>query len=449
MRVLLIQPPLEDFYTTPIRLYPLGLLYTASVFQKLGCRVGILDSLSPLKKRSLPIPPVFSYLKPFLEKNSLLFKGYYRFGLFEEQIIEHIEAYRPEMVGLASQFTAYYQSVAELAVAIKENLGIPVFIGGNHASVFKAEIKKRSPQIDYVLEGPAEKAVPSFVASLKTPGMRTEPMDWKDIVPAHELLSGQDYKIGRKNYISLTASRGCPYRCEFCSVHAMFGQKIEYRPVENVLSEMRWNYQNKKVRIFNFEDDNLSFNTEWFKRFLKAVIEDPVLDSVELTAMNGICYPTLDKDSLVLMWQAGFRQVNLAFVTQDQDLRQKYRRPAHRPDFERLVAYAQKLGFFITVYVIIGLPDQSYGEIKASIDYLLNLGVLVGPSVFYLPPGSRLFGRLELPEKLAAEWNLYRSSAFALETKHLRRAQLVELFSYTRKRNLENRQNYSGPKTKN
>lgn len=54
-RVLLIQRPVEDFYTTPIRLYPLGLLYVAAILRKFGMEVKILDSFNPLKKRKIPL----------------------------------------------------------------------------------------------------------------------------------------------------------------------------------------------------------------------------------------------------------------------------------------------------------------------------------------------------------------------------------------------------------
>ncbi|OPZ66965.1 MAG: hypothetical protein BWY83_02739 [bacterium ADurb.Bin478] len=91
--------------------------------------------------------------------------------------------------------------------------------------------------------------------------------------------------------------------------------------------------------------------------------------------------------------------------------------------------------------MIIGLPEQTYSEIKESIDYLLSLGVLVGPSVFYIPPASALYRRLPLTDAMRNQWSLYRSSAFAVETEHVTREQLVELFAYCRRRNLEQREN--------
>ncbi len=437
MKVLLIQPRLEDFYTTQIRLYPLGLLYAAKVFEHSGWKVDILDCLMPLKKKRIPIPKNFDYLIPFME-NPYFFKNYYRFGISDEEIVSRIKASSPDLIGISSQFTAYYQSVEELARLIKNNFHLPVFIGGNHATAFSQEIKLRTPEIDHVLIGPAEDCLPKFLRELGF-NPAQEPVDWKRMIPGHYLLAGDSYRIGKKNCVSMIASRGCPYSCEFCSVHLMFGREINYRLLEQVIQEMRWNYAQKNVRIFNFEDDNLSFDRQWFSQFLKEACRDSVLKDIELTAMNGICYPTLDDEILIGMRRAGFKQLNLSFVTQSPELKRKYHRPQALYNFESLIRTAQKLGFFITVYVIIGLPGQTFEEIKTTIDYLLELGALVGPSVFYLPPGSKLYERLQLAPEIKNNWNLHRSSAFALETELLSRAQLIELFSYTRMKNLEKR----------
>ncbi len=437
MKVLLIQPPLEDFYTTPIRLYPLGLLYAARIFLDSGWEADILDCLSPFKKRRLPIPKSFDYLIPFME-NPYFYKNYYRFGISEQEIVSRIRASSPDLIGISSQFTAYYQSVEELVHLIKKNFRLPIFVGGNHATAFTEEIKARTPEVDHILSGPAEDCLPEFLNELGFNSIKG-PVDWRTIRPAHHLLLGDFYRIGKKNCVSMIASRGCPYSCEFCSVHLMFGRKINYRPVEEVIQEMRWNYNHKNVRIFNFEDDNLSFDRQWFLQFLREVNSDSLLKNVELTAMNGICYPNLDDEILTEMRRACFKQLNLSFVTQSLELKRKYHRPNTTYNFERLVRTVQKLGFSITVYIIIGLPGQTLEEIKTTIDYLLELGVLVGPSVFYLPHGSKLYERLQVSPEIRNNWNLYRSSAFALETEHLSRAQLIDLFSYARMRNLEKR----------
>ncbi len=437
MRVLLIQPPLEDFYTTPIRLYPLGLLYAAGVFREAGWDVRILDCLSPLRKRRLSVPKELGYLEAYLQ-NPYFFKGYYHFGISEPEVISRIRTFAPDLIGISSQFTAYYQSTEELVRLIKKHAEARVMIGGNHATVFAKEIRERTPEVDAVLIGPAEDCIPGYLASQRL-SRDFDRLDWKTLRPAHDLVPSESYKIGRKNYVSLTASRGCPYECDFCGIHKMFGRKIEYRPIESVIEEMRWNYTHKCVRIFNFEDDNLSFDRRWFLDFLNALTQDSGLRGIELTAMNGICYPTLDEEILEAMRRAGFRQLNLSLVSRNEALRAGHVRPRDSGNFESLIRKARELGFFVTVYVIIGLPGQTYDEAKRTIDYLLSLGVLVGPSVFYLSPGSRLYDEIDVSPEIKNNWNLYRSSAFAVETKELSRAQLLDLFFYVRKRNLNSR----------
>jgi anaerobic magnesium-protoporphyrin IX monomethyl ester cyclase len=443
-KALLIQPPIEDFYTTPIRLYPLGILSAAAVLEKAGWTVRILDCLAPPKKRKIPVPGKFSYLGPYLD-DPLFFKHYHRFGLSDDEILARTLEFSPDLIGISSQYTAYFKSVEELARLLKANLDVPVVLGGHHATVFAGAVRERLPLVDAVLEGPAESALPGFLSTSgalgerRAPPEKASPADWKTLRPAHHLVAGPDYRIGRRNAVSLSASRGCPHGCEFCSIDRMFGRRVSYREVGHVVEEMRWNHRHKGVRIFNFEDDNLAFDRSWFLSLLEAVSGDPILRGVELTAMNGLCHPDLDEDVLKAMTGAGFRRLNVSYVTRSADLRKGYGRPGGGRDFATLVRAAQGAGLHVTAYVIIGLPGQSYREIKDSLDDLFGLGALVGPSAFYLPPGSPIFEKIRVPADVRDDWDFYRSSAFAVETETLSRPDLVELFLYARRRNLERR----------
>jgi radical SAM superfamily enzyme YgiQ (UPF0313 family) len=436
MRVLLIQPPIEDFYTTPIRFYPLGLLYVAAILQGRGHEVAVLDCLTPFRKRQRTVPADFRDLIPLFQNRPLLFKHYYHFGMTHEEVIMAARDWQPDLLGWSSLFTAYFDQVEELARQIHERLGIPQFMGGHHASAFAGQIRERLPFLDAILTGPAESSLPTYMARWDKGSVH--PIEWRSLAPAHGLLAGAEYRIAKKHYVSMTASRGCPFRCDFCSIHALFGHRIEYRTVESVLEEMRWNCRHKQAGIINFEDDNLAWKREWFLSLLRGVQADPVLQNLELTAMNGLCHATLDQEVLEQMRRAGFKSLNLSFVSNDEEIRRQYHRPAHH-EFAEIVRHAQQQGMFVTAYVIIGLPEQTYDEIKAGIDYLLDLGVLVGPSVFYIPPASPLFERLSVQDATLQNWRMYRSSAFAVETPHLSREQLLDLFQYAREKNVQAR----------
>lgn len=441
-RVLLIQPPLEDFYTTPIRLYPLGLLYVARVFQKLGFQVEILDCLNQQRKRVRPLPEKFSYLRPYLGQ-PLFFKNFQHFGLTVEEAVLKAGGSCPDFIGINSSFAAYFSTVSELARRLKEKYHLPLIIGGNQATAAAAEIKERAPWVDLVVGGQAEMVLPEFLrqAGFLPAGQEAEPFDWKELQPAHELLWPGLYRIGKKNYVSLQASRGCPHHCSFCNVHLVFGRRTDYRPVPSVLEEMRWNYKRRQVRIFNFEDDNLSANPDWFREFLEAVASDEVLKGSELTFMNGLGPENLDSELLALMKRAGVRKLDLSWVSGNPSLRQRHHRPQKKDEsqFFDLLKEARRMGFFITVYLILGLPGQTKKEIIETTEKLLALDVLVGPSVFYLTPGSELHRTLPLPPEIRSDWDMYRATAMAVETEELKRRDLIELFLYIRRRNLEKR----------
>ncbi|MCX7973209.1 MAG: B12-binding domain-containing radical SAM protein [Candidatus Aminicenantes bacterium] len=453
-RALLIQPPLEDFYTTPIRLYPLGLLYTARVLQIYGWEVKILDSLSPLRKKRISLPEKFAYLQPYLN-HPYFFKNYYRFGLNKEKIISIVKEYSPDLIGLSCSFAAYYKSVDELANEIKKNFSTCLIVGGNQASCLPEEIKKRTPTIDAIIVGPAEISLPLFLRNnFPQDGLKktvqshrpdeilleaSESIDWKKIWPAHELVKPHLYRIGQRNYASLQASRGCPFQCTFCNVHLVFGRQFECRPIESLLQEMKYLYRHHQVRIFNFEDDNLSLNREWFKEFLKTVKKDSELKEIELLAMNGLSYDTLDEELLSLMKTAGFRQLDLPLVSGQEELRRKLKRPERKGGeyFWEIIRLAKKLGYFITVYLIIGLPGQTKAEIIETASRLWQEKILVSPSIFYLAPGSEIDQTLTISEEVKNDWDKYRSTAFALETEELSRDDLISLFLYLRQKNLE------------
>lgn len=463
-RALLIQPPLEDFYTTAIRLYPLGLLYVAAVCEQAGWEVKILDCLTPLRKKEVQLPRKFSYLRPYLS-HRLFFRRYYRFGLSLEKIIREVKEFSPDLIGLGCSFTAYFRSAAEVAEEIRKQWDRTIIAGGNHASCFPAEIVSRTSAIEAVLAGEAEKTLPGWLREKFDDGegrfyspkiARGEKeldsaeatIDWREIVPAHHLLDPNLYRIGQKNYASLQASRGCPFSCSFCNIHVVFGSAHNYRPVSSLLKEMLYLAENHRVRIFNFEDDNLAFNREWFEEFLRAVKTEKRLRGAELLAMNGLSYDTLNEELLALMKEAGFRRLDLSFVSGNPQTRKRLRRPELRgsDDFWQVVKIAKKLGFFVTVYLILGLPGQTEEEVKDTAARLWENNVLIGPSVFYLAPRSEIYETWSIPEEVKNDWDMYRSTAFALETPELSRQKLIGLFLYLREGNLRRKEKIYGSK---
>jgi len=115
MKVLLIQPPVRDFYDTDIRLQPLGLCMLEAVVKKALPHVEVIikDYHQGFGRRTLPLPSELAYLRdyyPYHDSSPFsTFHNYYHFGASFEQIGEEAARKKPDLVGISCLFSAYYR----------------------------------------------------------------------------------------------------------------------------------------------------------------------------------------------------------------------------------------------------------------------------------------------------------------------------------------------------
>ena len=169
MKVLLIQPPVQDFYDTDVRLQPIGLAYLKAAVNKHlpGVEVIVKDYHGGCGRRTVTIPKELLYLKdyyPVADKSPFsTFHQYYHFGKPFDAIEREIREIRPDVVGISSLFTPYYRESLEIAARVKKHLNIPIVIGGSHASAVP-ESMLASPSVDYVIRGEGRETVGGAVA---------------------------------------------------------------------------------------------------------------------------------------------------------------------------------------------------------------------------------------------------------------------------------------------
>ncbi len=180
MKVLLIQPPIQDFYYTSIRTQPIGLAYIASSLRKDGHAVGMLDCRANGKKE-IPIPPELSYLKEFYPSNDrspfALYSGYYHFGMNWEQIRQEIVRANAGVYGISSGFTPYHGEALTIARIIKEwDASKIVVMGGAHLSADPEGVLK-SPLVDYVVLGEGERRLQLLLKKLEKNGEAATTID--------------------------------------------------------------------------------------------------------------------------------------------------------------------------------------------------------------------------------------------------------------------------------
>lgn len=454
MKIVLVQPPIRDFYDTTIRLQPIGLAYLKSALQKnlQDVSVVIKDFHQGWGRRTIPLPRALQYLSDFYigpdRSPFSAFHRYYHFGASFDTVALEVQKEKPDLVGISSLFSPYYREVLHCAEEIRKKIDVPIIIGGSHVSCDPLSIL-RHPFVDFVIRGEGERPFVEFIKAFqkgknwehvpnlgfkKGDDMILNPMEENylpEIIPPPDFsdLSTNSYLFEKKPLCFIIASRGCPYQCGFCSVHATFGRCVRRRTAEDILDEIESRYS-AGYRVFDFEDDNLAFDAQEMKRLCRMLIKAFSEKHVRFLAMNGICYWHLDPELLQLMRKAGFSHLNLSLVTLNKEVNKKIRRPLDRDRYCAVVKEAFRLGFQITSYQILGLPFETLDSMAQTLVFNARLPVLLGASPFYLTPGSPI-------AENSGEFNddrlfLARLTALGAETEHFKRQDIYTLFITTR-----------------
>lgn len=453
MKLVLIQPPIQDFYDTTLRLQPLGLAYLKAAVKKHlpEWEVVIKDFHQGRGRRTVCLPKELAYLKSYYawpdQSPFSLFHHYYHFGASFETIAREVAQEQPDLVGISSLFSPYYREVLRCAEVIKKKLSCPVVIGGSHVSAVP-ELMLKNPAVDWVIRGEGERPLVELIkARLQGRGFRQVPgLGYKqagrlifnslgDPYPIEELpwpdfsdLDKESYVYEKRPLCFIITSRGCPHHCSFCSVHRTF-PGYHRRSAQSVVEEMKIRYQGG-YRVFDFEDDNLTSNREEMTSLCQKIIQTFPVGEIECLAMNGISYQGLDAGLLVLMKAAGFTHLNLSLVSANPLIRKKTFRTQGMEHYLRVVGEAARLGFRIVSYQILGLPDESLDSMVQTMLLNSRLPVLLGASPFYLTPNTPIAERFPLP----TEEDIYKSrlTALAIETDQFERDDIYTLFIATR-----------------
>ncbi|MSR78047.1 MAG: B12-binding domain-containing radical SAM protein [Candidatus Omnitrophica bacterium] len=454
MKLLLLQPPIQDFYETDIRLQPIGLCYLKAAVKKFLPEINVVikDYHQGWGRRTIPIPRELAYLKEFYpvqDKSPFSsFYHYYHFGAPFEVLAEEVAREKPDLVGISSLFSPYYREVLQCAEEIKKRIPVSILAGGSHVSACPEQMLAH-PAIDFIIRGEGEKPLVEFLKAwiagqsfenVSNLGFKKEGQlilnslqeNYEfEKLPHPDLsdLSPAAYLYERRPLSFVITSRSCPHRCTFCSVHKTFGLRFRRRTSADVLQEIITRYQ-EGYRVFDFEDDNLTYYKDEMKQLCLDLIELFPEKDVEFVAMNGISYLSLDTELLRLMKEAGFTHLNLALVTSDTTVRETTKRPHTIEKYLEVVHEATRLGFEIVSYQILGLPNESLESMIQTLVFNARLPVLLGASMFYLTPNSPI--AQGFPEPSDEDIFKSRLTAMAIETGDFKREDLYTLFITTR-----------------
>ena len=309
-----------------------------------------------------------------------------------------------------STFSAQIFEAYEIADRLRQK-GVKVALGGLHVSVLPDEAL---PHADFVVVGEGENVWPAVVRAAMNGGaggiFRSTDFAQVDVaelpVPRYDLLGDRPY-----NRYTVQATRGCPWRCDFCASSVMLQMPYRRRPVEHVVRDIRAILKLHPSAFIEFADDNTFVDKSWGKELCRALVPLKIkwFTETDITVAD-------DPELLELMRRSGCRQVliglespsavALAGVEQRADIKTKW--AARYGDAVRVI---QSHGVTVNTCFILGLD----GHTPEIFEEVLRFAEEANPfdvQVTLLTP----FPGTPLYERMAAEGRILHPGAWNLCT---------------------------------
>lgn len=326
---------------------------------------------------------------------------------------------------LLTAVTSQANRAYEIARQSRE-CGVPVGLGGVHASVLPAEA---ATHVDFVFRGELEGVLPEFLEDFqagevgKTYGPRDPGTLWH-VMPAYELLSGRDLRV-----VPVQTSRGCPRDCQFCSVPTIFGKSLRRKPAEQIRRELlaiqRVFPDSSRVRLL-LVDDNLFLDPPGVRQWLP---------QLQQTGFSWSTYSdlTLARDEALLheAKAAGLTHVFCGLESVSPRVLEGISRfkKALLPDYWQAIQTIQQAGVGLFASFILGFDEddlQSVPAIKEFLDRQPLFRAAFGLLVPY--PGTPVHDKFVAEGRLLTRiWDHYHEWDLVFRHPHLRREQLVAM----------------------
>lgn len=395
MRVLLIDPKVNlpiDVRNSP----SLGLAYLAAVSEQRGDEVRVLD----MQVEDLPLPQVVS-------------------------------EFPPDVVGITAT-TVQIESAWRVARELRQVTDAPVVLGGPHPTVLPAESVAR-PEVDIVVRGEGEftwtelcehlekresmegvagitygqdgevvhnpeRPVIEDVDSIPFPAYHLFRMErYSNLQPTLDDIDGPSYPM--------LSSRGCPYRCNYCSQILPRGWRA--RSPENVLSEWRWLVDELGAAEIGVLDDSFNIDRQRALAICDLIIAEG-LSHVPWIMINGIRANLADEELLGRMREAGCLRTAFGVESGNQRILDEVVHKQLTLDQVRAAFQAAKtVGMETIGFFIIGLPGETEETMEDTIRFACELDPVVANFSMATPfPGTKMYDQvLQQGRLLVHNWD--------------------------------------------
>ena len=280
--------------------------------------------------------------------------------------------------------------------------GIPVVLGGIHPTALPDEAKQHA---DSVVIGEAEGVWPRLIDDVRMgdlkPFYRQEGYTELSKVPTprREILP-------KKGYLPLDViqvSRGCPFRCEFCTVQKFFGETYRFRSISEVVEEVR----RLPHRWMMFTDDNIIANPSYSRELLKALIplRKKWFGQASLAGLKKV-------ENVELLAKSGCNSLFIGFESLSKTNLMKSQKFQNDPsDYREIIDTLHRYGIAISGAFIFGFDEDDPSVFEETVTFAIQTKLFSAVFMILTPyPETAFYHRVKKEERLVEDrwWLLER-----------------------------------------
>jgi radical SAM superfamily enzyme YgiQ (UPF0313 family) len=307
--------------------------------------------------------------------------------LLDEQLEPIDFNYRADLVAITT-WTLHSYRAYDIADEFRRR-GVPVILGGPHTYFHAAEAGEHCDAVGIgEAEGIWAKMLVDALHGRLQKLYQTElPPDLAGLpLPRYELLNLRRY--GPFKTFTVSSSRGCPFRCEFCSERLLLGENYRCRPVPEVVEEIR----RLRLRNILFGDSNFGGKRSHAMELMEALIPLKVRWSALWSS-----YLCNDGDFLDLAQRGGLLHVNIGIESINPDtlngMNKRFNKTAR---YAEMLANLRRRGISYSLNFIFGWDGETEGAFSATLNFLQEHKVPVAYFNILTPvKGTPLYDRMQ------------------------------------------------------
>ena len=345
---------------------PLGILYLAAVAESKGHEVRVIDA--------------------DVENHDV------------RSLTEEILGRNYDLVGITATSPIFHK-----AVALGKNLKSSgyrgaIVIGGEHLNIFKS--KAFFDCFDFGFFGESDVSFANFLDLLANgiddfssvtgfiyrqngkviearPSERIANLDELQF-PAMHLLKPGSYQMTfarfkPRVYLPIMATRGCPFKCVFCS-EPLTNPLVRFRSAKNIVDEMEKGLRELGVSHFFFLDSNLTLK----RAQIEGVCHEIMQRKLGITFEGWTRANLVDKELLQLLKEAGLIRMSYGIESGSPEVLKIIRKEVPHEDMLRAFRWTEEVGIEPACSVMLGLPGETKESVNMTIDFVRRI-----PQILY------------------------------------------------------------------